>query len=36
MKTKAGQVRTNAMHMVSSPFIRNKGFEFDKTIMKKK
>ena len=38
MKTKKieeSQVRLNAMYMTSSPYIRNKGFEFDKAIMKK-
>ena len=38
MKTKKieeSQVRSNAMYMASSPYIRNKGFEFDKAIMKK-
>lgn len=38
MKTKKveeSQVRLNAMYVTSSPYIRNKGFEFDKAIIKK-
>ena len=34
-KIEESQVRLNAMYMTSSPYIRNKGFEFDKAIMKK-
>ena len=36
MKIEQSQVRSNAMHMLSSPFIRNKGFVFEKNMHKQK